>query len=59
MNCVVKKIRDPPCTVVETRKGTSENYECSRRGNCDSQTGLCGCFAGYTGEDCSVQTVLV
>merc|ERR1711871_1060125 len=57
--CTAKKIVDTVCEVEETVKGTSENAECSNRGNCDSQTGLCTCFAGYTGEDCSVQTVLV
>ena len=57
--CTAKKIVDSVCEVEETVKGTSENIECSNRGNCDAQTGLCGCFAGYTGEDCSVQTVLV
>ena len=57
--CTAKKIVNTVCEVEETVKGTSENAECSNRGNCDTQTGLCGCFAGYTGEDCSVQTVLV
>jgi len=57
--CTAKKIVDTVCEVEETVKGTSENAECSNRGNCDTQTGLCACFAGYTGEDCSVQTVLV
>merc|ERR1711907_560286 len=57
--CTAKKIVDTVCEVEETVKGTSENAECSNRGNCDSQTGLCTCFAGYTGEYCSVQTVLV
>ena len=50
--CTAKKIVDTVCEVEETVKGTSENAECSNRGNCDSQTGLCTCFAGYTGEDC-------
>jgi len=57
--CTAKKIVDTVCEVEETVKGTSENAECSNRGNCDGQTGLCACFAGYTGEACSVQTVLV
>jgi len=59
ISCIAKKIASSPCEVVETVKGTSENIECSNRGNCDGQTGLCTCFSGYTGEDCSVQTVLV
>merc|ERR1711865_1347407 len=57
--CVIKKVADSPCTVTETQKGTSELLDCSRHGNCDSQTGLCACFPGYTGEACSTQTVLV
>ena len=57
--CTVKLIAASPCTVTETQRGTSENAECSSRGNCDGQTGLCTCFSGYVGEDCSTQTVLV
>jgi len=57
--CTVKLIAASPCTVTETQRGTSENTECSSRGNCDGQTGLCTCFSGYVGEDCSTQTVLV
>lgn len=29
--------------------------ECSNRGLCARDTGLCGCFAGYTSDDCSIQ----
>merc|ERR1712166_1659250 len=49
VSCVIKKVADSPCTVTETQKGTSELLDCSRHGNCDSQTGLCACFPGYTG----------
>jgi len=33
--------------------------QCSGRGVCDSQSGLCNCFAGYTGDACDVQSALV
>merc|ERR1712166_1000260 len=36
--CTIKKVVDSPCTVTETQKGTSELLDCSRHGNCDSQT---------------------
>ena len=31
--------------------------ECSNRGLCDTD-GLCKCFDGYTGHDCSIQSIL-
>jgi len=33
------------------------NYvnECSNRGICGTDTGICSCFPGYTNDDCSVQ----
>jgi len=41
------------------KDGTYEYVsECSNRGICKSDTGLCKCFDGYTGNDCSVQSIL-
>jgi len=36
------------------------NYvaECSNRGLCDRDTGVCNCFGGYTSDDCSQQSSL-
>lgn len=36
-----------------------EADECSGRGLCDYETGICQCFTGYSDHDCSVQTTLV
>jgi len=38
--------------------GNREAVTCSNRGLCDFTTGLCSCFAGQTGEDCSQQSAL-
>lgn len=32
--------------------------ECSNRGICDTNSGICDCFAGYTSDDCSTQSSL-
>jgi hypothetical protein len=34
-----------------------EHMECSGRGACDSGSGTCSCYEGFTGEACSTQTV--
>merc|ERR1711871_337377 len=55
---VLTRLNTFPCSVEETRKGTSESLECSGRGSCDGSTGECASFEGYTSDDCSIQTVL-
>lgn len=44
-------------TASTTTAGTEENIECSNRGLCDIETGICKCSAGYTGQACHLQTV--
>jgi len=36
-----------------------ENAPCGNRGICDTQTGICQCFEGHTGEACQLQSVFV
>jgi hypothetical protein len=45
---------------VPAADGTDYTYysECSNRGSSDSDSGLCSCFKGYTGDDCSSQNAL-
>jgi hypothetical protein len=38
--------------------GTTESSECSDRGLCDSDSGVCACFKGYTGVACQTQNSL-
>jgi len=36
-----------------------EQRDCSGRGICDYNTGVCKCFSGFFGEACNIQTILV
>merc|ERR1712146_826644 len=38
--------------------GTKEQASCSGRGLCDDKSGVCACFKGYTGDNCSAQNAL-
>ena len=39
-------------------EGTMESEVCSRRGTCEEDTGVCVCFKGFVGHDCSRQNSL-
>ena len=39
--------------------GNLDESECSGRGACDYSTGICQCFAGYSGGACEAQDTLV
>ena len=49
-------------TLFHFNPSTDGNYEyasqCSNRGLCDTTLGVCHCFNGYTGVDCSIQDAL-
>jgi len=44
--------------VTKQYDGNKEQSECSNRGLCDYDSGLCKCFKGYYGIDCSMQNAL-
>lgn len=45
-------------TIGEETAGTTVAQECSGRGLCDYETGICKCFRGYRLDDCSHQHAL-
>lgn len=45
-------------SVALVTEAKSQAFECSRRGKCNYDDGICECFTGFTDEDCSVQSAL-
>jgi len=50
----------PATLVVESADATTFQYvaQCSNRGFCNSETGLCECYAGYSNHNCDSQNML-
>lgn len=46
-------------TEIQQPSAHFENYECSGRGTCNRDTGMCACYEGYFGDNCGKQSVLV
>ena len=46
-------------TALDGSASTKETRDCSGRGICDYTSGICQCFKGQYGDDCSLQSALV
>lgn len=55
---IVNVDTEEPIEVTELIRGNIEDIECSGRGLCDRDTGLCQCFNGYYGVACEFQNAL-
>jgi hypothetical protein len=60
-DCVAQTVyrrQQPTCTVEHVLVANiAVKHTCSNRGLCDEGTGICNCFEGYAGEDCSQQNI--
>jgi hypothetical protein len=57
----VWNIDTPSCSTAVVRQAglDNENIECSGRGVCARDSGMCQCFAGYTGYACNTQNIIL
>lgn len=55
---IVNVATEESIEVTEVVRGNIEDIECSGRGLCDSDNGLCQCFNGYYGVACEFQNAL-
>jgi len=46
-------------SVATVSGGTNDALVCSKRGDCDSSTGICECHSGYFGPACATQTAMI
>jgi hypothetical protein len=53
------EFKDVSGAVIKAVDARVENAECSNRGQCNRDTGLCECFSGFYGVACSHQTTMV
>jgi hypothetical protein len=49
-----------PFEITESVTGSTYQYvsQCANRGSCDSSSGICKCFKGYSNDNCDTQNML-